>query len=742
MRFVLLVAALLGTACACSSTSDGSGLPSWQEDARAAELSHAEIGALEKNGLLVTDKAFKQIFQPYLITEAPLFITSDSLINAYHVLFEESVLRLEAARAEQMPAFLTRLYVGLGPAADAIEGEPELVAAAEARARLVVGIALAQFDDSFQFGDPALDAILTRERARIASATWAGLPAWLGEPCPSLLALDYSRYAPRGFYTRTEMLKRSFRAVSWLQSIPFRPERDEELLAVSLLASSLCGGAEDSGCPEAAFVEAYTEFIGAPDDWGLREAADLLRPRIVLDESGEISAEIRAELAARVRRSAPVSRINDQLRLPPRGTELPAFRILPAYRTPSALLFAETTRLPDAPRPLPDGLEVAAALGSAFARDRLQREEEPSLLAAIDAAEPEFVGTNLYRSYLAALRALVDEPESAAPAFMKSKPWQVKSCNTVLAGWAQLRHTWTLEAKPSEYYLGATSPPAGFVEPEPLFFERMASLAGDSRTLLEQAGAFKLREAELAAGLRRLAAFLEKMDDAGDQIILFDHEFYTACHLSLALSVAEERIEQAREEGRPYREVADWARSLADGLAAGHDGETAELRALLEEHRCGLAGDWEALAALSRQLETIAHKQLRGEALSGSDEETFREYGKRLAGIMQYGGNAYLTPLDDAPRVTEVFSNAQAGERLHVGVARARELYVLYPWQGSTVLCRGAVMPYYEFAEPRRLDDAGWRERLDSEDRPELPSWMVPIVDRKGRGRPSFAWWP
>ena len=62
---------------------------------------------------------------------------------------------------------------------------------------------------------------------------------------------------------------------------------------------------------------------------------------------------------------------------------------------------------------------------------------------------------------------------------------------------------------------------------------------------------------------------------------------------------------------------------------------------------------------------------------------------------MLYGGNSYLTPRDDAPRVVDVYANPQESGYLHVGIARPRKMYVLYPWKGKTVLCEGAILPYY-----------------------------------------------
>jgi hypothetical protein len=62
-----------------------------------------------------------------------------------------------------------------------------------------------------------------------AVAQGAEKPAWLGPPDAGFSQIDYTRFKPRGFYTQSETLQRYFRAVAWLQAIPFRVEKDEEL---------------------------------------------------------------------------------------------------------------------------------------------------------------------------------------------------------------------------------------------------------------------------------------------------------------------------------------------------------------------------------------------------------------------------------------------------------------------------------------------------------------------------------
>ena len=83
-------------------------------------------------------------------------------------------------------------------------------------------------------------------------------------------------------------------------------------------------------------------------------------------------------------------------------------------------------------------------------------DENGKVLAQIDGCKALFSAGSLYCDYLRCLEALLAAPEPGAPAFMSSKAWQIKSCQTALSGWAQLRHTWTLQAKQTVEYLGLT----------------------------------------------------------------------------------------------------------------------------------------------------------------------------------------------------------------------------------------------------------------------------------------------
>ena len=147
------------------------------------------------------------------------------------------------------------------------------------------------------------------------------------------------------------------------------------------------------------------------------------------------------------------------------------------------------------------------------------------------------------------------------------------------------------------------------------------------------------------------------------------------------------------------------------------------------------------LIETSLRLEVLARKQLEGRPFDGFDRTFLESYGATIAEIMLYDSNSYLSPRDDAPRVADVHYNPIDPERpyLHAGTARPRALYVLYPGKNGEYLCRGSVLPYYEFRSRERLTDAAWKALLDGEDRPGLPSWIAPITAEGGLRKPKLS---
>jgi|GEM_PF-4077093 len=145
-----------------------------------------------------------------------------------------------------------------------------------------------------------------------------------------------------------------------------------------------------------------------------------------------------------------------------------------------------------------------------------------------------------------------------------------------------------------------------------------------------------------------------------------------------------------------------------------------------------LVQQWLALINVTRQLEALSHKQLRGMDWNPSEANFIRTYGERIAFVMGYFGNSWEIPRDDSLRVAVVGDDPSSGTYQHVGIARAHSLYVLYPWKGQLALRQGAIMPFQVRTLPQRLNDNEWMEYLN-QNQARFPDWLQPIVEENAR---------
>lgn len=709
-----LAAVLLLALPALAADPDQEKPPTLDEQIKFADLSEGEVKALKEYGFVVGGTEYKQVFTPYIKGHTPLFVTADSLLNAFHVLFEESVFRLEQANARKLPLILSDIEKRLPAAEKALAGDADLLKKATARAQVFLGVARALFDPKAGPEDETLRKLVTAEVERVTAAKGAEKPAWLGPPDKGFMALDYSRFEPRGFYTRSHGMERYFRAVSWLQAIPWRLDNDEEYAAILLLAKAYELARDQKEWVGWHFWERFDEFLGCGDDWNLPEARYHL-PKAL---AAEALATSRNEARKRAtEKGGP--QINDQLRFQPNtpdGKPEPQFRFVSAYRLPDAVLFQ---RISD--KRMPSGLDVAAAFGSPFARGRLKK-DSPEVLKAIDGNAVLFAKSDrrreqsVYADYLNCLRVLVERTEPDAPKLFTSDAWAGKTCQTALGGWAQMRHTWVLQAKESVHYVSAAWREAGFVEPVPEFYADFAALVERCQKLFADAGALDPEAPADVSDDDAVVAFLAIRKTWSKGLAALDGD---------QRKVLGKFVPRLPETGDPNTD-ASLARALDDAAATAAAVIVAEQREVHdrewespppEPKEC-----WAKLASVCTTLEKLANKQLRGVEFRAEEHQFLKSYGPTLAKVMFYGGNSYLHPQDDAPRIVDVHS--QRGQVREVGIGRPRVIWVVYPWKGNDVLCRGAVLSYHEFASPDRLTDNEWLKLLDSPKAPEQPEWV------------------
>ncbi len=200
---------------------------------------------------------------------------------------------------------------------------------------------------------------------------------------------------------------------------------------------------------------------------------------------------------------------------------------------------------------------------------------------------------------------------------MSSPPWQIKRCQTALAGWAQLRHTWMLQSKPNIEWLGGADTPPGFVEPEPEFYNRLAALVELSERLLDKIGALETDREEVLSELREAAAVLDTMVSSENNpqkafAGLSQEEKGALRRCSMLFDAIES--EDGRNRTRSASGTAQYAaklKSLLRRLEKGEKIEDEKVDFALKQMSLDIRPLWRKLGALCRRLETLSHKQLR-----------------------------------------------------------------------------------------------------------------------------------
>lgn len=470
---------------------------SWRQEAEALGFRPATLAQLDRESIAIAGPYYKQSFAIYTTNAVPPFITSDSLLNAFNVLFEDSVRRWELARIPALRAALEDAWKGLdGSLARDEVPRPKIEPFARQLA-YVIGPALRLLGSRVPLGGAEVERTVAAEMKKIEAASDVSLPTWLGPPDQSLVAIDYRRCRPIGFYASDPALARYYAAVRWLQSIPFRSSRATEAGAAALLACLARSDASDPNRDDelAHFVSTGAEIFGPSDE----PAVTSLFANDFLSEIGRGHRSIPDAIARfRTLMAGGESRVslteNQSLRFPPAKAGGAAFWVLPPSLLPDAAWFAQVDRW-RGEQALPSGAELGAWLGSPLGTAEAARRERPGFEALAQSAAAARRSDYHAREsvpglYYGALAVLFEPPDPAAPDFMRGEAWQRKSLQTALSGWAQFRHTWELQAKFDELYFGVSVRPSGFVEPNPEFFRQMGGLAGFILDRLADAGVF------------------------------------------------------------------------------------------------------------------------------------------------------------------------------------------------------------------------------------------------------------
>jgi hypothetical protein len=329
------------------------------------------------------------------------------------------------------------------------------------------------------------------------------------------------------------------------------------------------------------------------------------------------------------------------------------------------------------PRLVPSGIDIAAALGSGFARSLLENDLHtyPALGPALDALAARrplaaASSPNLYDAWIGALAVQwageVTFPDGPPQAGL----WKTKRLQTGLASWATLRHATVLVNERTAAECGeggfeeiVLQPPRGYVEPDPKTLGAIASLFDQ----MEQAVAHSIDftggrlPADYGEDEPLRQGLLRRLRESGDKARLFQ-------------SIAEKELRGEELSNQEYEEIL-------------YVGRVAEHHLLV--------------------FKSLANKDL---ALSNPDPMM------KIADVA--GGGKANIPL------------------LEVAVGRPLEWDQVVPFFGRREIVKGSVYSYYEFTTTSALNDSEWRERVDREQRPD---WIQRFISARELSCPANA---
>jgi len=467
-------------------------------------LGRGEIENLERNGFFATGSRYEEMYELYKEMRdrnVPIFVTTDSMLHAYHVLYDYVLRQAEHSYFADRILELTRAMAD-SSAEQYREIEYQDIKEAARLNLAYFSVAGLLLDPDF----PVPGAVREEVKAEMDL-----ISAHEGFSISPIFGVkeDYSQYIPRGHYTRSEKFKAYFKAMMWYGRITFTLKMSPDPADIeigrrhtrqALLIIGTLDTLEVDGDPA---IEVWSEiyeptafFVGEMDDLDLYDYADL--------SSGVFGGEVQADALAG--NDLIDEFIAEALELPePKISStgsvknMQGFRFMGQRFIPDSYMFQELV-YDKTSRMMPKGLDVMSVLGSQRAWEHLEDEwDEANYVEQMDKLRVEFGDLsieewtqNLYWLWIYTLKPLLEERDGKYPTFMLSEAWKDKELMTALGSWTELRHDTILYAKQS-YTLESAMPESpeltkGYVEPNPELYGRLASLARMTREGLVSRG--------------------------------------------------------------------------------------------------------------------------------------------------------------------------------------------------------------------------------------------------------------
>ena len=483
-------------------------------------------------------KSFGEMFYSIYSNDLPVFVSTDSILHAWHMSYDAMLKELEEkvlspsleeilqSMAEKIPT-VVREY-GNGELESSLKDVDYFLAVARSllkssQVNKTQNRSLRQPNDEkskqSDITDNPVKTYLNQDN-RVAE-TLALVKAEQLQKFKLFgreRRVDFSQFKPRGHYESSSELRKYFRAMMWCGRVDFRiagkpQQASPRELGAAIIFHDLL---KKSGKFELwqQFDEILHTFVGQTDSMtfaqlsAFLEQAKIKSPADInnLSSLKKLQTDILASKFGiqNIRSHNHVSLGEESPQLPRSFTIIGQKFILDSWVMSEV---SDVSRIRDRDksyRYIPTGLDVAFAVlkNNQIVQNIVQRiltinQSQPKLaqnyrhnLAAarnvIDLQDSSTWENNIYTNWLATLRELsTATSDSKYPEAMRTPSWAMKTLNTQLASWTQLRHDTILYAKQS-YRTIACEYPAGFVEPRPELWQRFEQMVRLTAEKLKQ----------------------------------------------------------------------------------------------------------------------------------------------------------------------------------------------------------------------------------------------------------------
>ena len=477
---------------------------------------------LAKQGFAIVPGKDLQLFHVYERNDYhqfPSFVTTDLFLQAFHIYFDCLLKETEEQKLMPLVASFVKQNHALMYKTATTATSAKVKAAAE-RCVTYYAIAYALCTGKQTLGVPSVYTAQAVQEIKNVNDAESRYSEFLGyTPGRDMPQFAYGIYRPRGHYTRNDTLQRYFRAMMWLQNVPFATDNEEQLTAALLMAHTI-GSNPKLTAAYRQLDELITYLMGLPDDVSILQVYDILRrqnaplPRL-LNGKKQLQAVRQAieVLSERQTRIKPKYQLSSKYKI----------CLMPQRCMPDGEVLQEMVDYDSQPtrRPVPKGLDVLAAIGIPAAERLLVDElKEPArwnkYTATLERMKQRMDEVNWQQTvanrWIASLKDVVSK-DSQWPAFMLSPQWEKKNLNTALASWAELKHDAILYAKqPFGAECGGAGPPApvcrGYVEPNTAYWSRAIEVIDATMQVLKRFNLVTEKAQTASTDLREKAEFL------------------------------------------------------------------------------------------------------------------------------------------------------------------------------------------------------------------------------------------